>query len=128
LIPWYAGLSVAWAAGTLTLAQHRKAGALVIVCAILAVHVWQQAIWYQKLTPDTQSVATIDCLRRLGIKGGFAEYWTSYKLTFLAEEEIIIAPSDGVDRYPKYTELVRSLPSQLRIENAPQCNQHEAPR
>jgi hypothetical protein len=121
LIPWYAGLSVAWAAGTLTLAQHRKSVALVIVCAILAVHVWQQVIWYQKLTPDTQSVATIDCLRRLGIKGGFAEYWTSYKLTFLADEEVVIAPSDGVDRYPKYTEFVRSLAPHLRLENASHC-------
>ncbi len=82
---------------------------------------WQQVTWYQRLAPDTQSIATIDCLRRLGVKGGFAEYWTSYKLTFLANEELIVAPTDGVDRYPKYTAMVRSLPSHLRLDNATHC-------
>ena len=68
--------------------------------AIIAVHAWQQVIWYQKLQPDTQSFATIECLKRNGIRGGYAEYWTAYKLTFLSHEEIIVAPTDGVDRYP----------------------------
>jgi hypothetical protein len=121
LIPWYAGLSVAWAAGSLTLARHRKGMALVTIGGILAVHMWQQVIWYQKLTPDTQSIATIECLKRQGIRGGFAEYWTSYKLTFLSNEEVIIAPTDGVDRYPEYTEYVRSLPPHLRAGNAAEC-------
>ena len=88
-----------------------KRVASIIVAAIIAVHAWQQAIWYQKLQPDTQSLATIDCLKRNGIRGGFAEYWTGYKLTFIAQEEIVIAPTDGIDRYPRYTEFVGSLPA-----------------
>ncbi len=72
-------------------------------------------MWYQKLQPDTRSLATLDCLRRNGIRGGYAEYWTAYKLTFLAEEKIIIAPTDGVDRYPRYTEHVRSLPAHEQV-------------
>ena len=110
LIPWYAGLAVAWAVGSLALARGRKALATGVVAAIVAVHAWQQVIWYQKLQPDTQSFATVDCLKRHGIRGGFAEYWTAYKLTFVAQEEIIIAPTDGIDRYPRYTEYVRALP------------------
>jgi 4-amino-4-deoxy-L-arabinose transferase-like glycosyltransferase len=121
LIPWYAGLSIAWPAGSLIVAGHRRGAGIMIAGAILAVHVWQQVTWYQKLAPDTQSIATIDCLRRLGVKGGFAEYWTSYKLTFLANEQLIVAPTDGVDRYPKYTELVRTLPSHLRLDNVTHC-------
>ncbi len=132
LVPWYAGLSVAWAGGSLALAAMvgLKTGttvrptvvASIIVGAIIAMHVWQQVIWYQKLTPDTQSIATLECLKRQGIRGGFAEYWTSYKLTFLSNEEVIIAPTDGVDRYPEYTEFVRSLAPHLRIEDAARCN------
>jgi hypothetical protein len=114
-IPWYAGVAVAWAVGGLTLARGRKAVATAIVAAIVIVHVWQQAIWYQKLQPDTQSFAMVDCLKRRGIRGGFAEYWTAYKLTFVAQEAIIIAPTDGVDRYPRYTEYVRTLPAHERI-------------
>jgi hypothetical protein len=117
-IPWYAGLSIAWAVGSFALAQTVRLKpdtthylASVIVAAIIGVHAWQQIVWYQKLQPDTQSVATIECLQRNGIRGGYAEYWTAYKLTFLAREEIIIAPTDGIDRYPRYTEYVRALPA-----------------
>lgn len=115
LIPWYAGLSVAWAAGSLALAGERKAVAAAIVGAILAVHAWQQVIWYQKLTPDTTSLAILDCLKRNGIRGGYADYWTAYRLTFIAQEEIIVAPTDGIDRYPRYTEYVRSLPAHQQV-------------
>ena len=121
-IPWYAGLSVAWAVGSLALARERKAIATAIVAAIVAVHGWQQVIWYQKLQPDTQSAATLECLKRNGIRGGYAEYWTAYKLTFHAREEIVIAPLDGVDRYPKYTEFVRSLPAEAQINDTARCN------
>ena len=128
-IPWYAGLSVAWAVGSLALAKTVRLKpdttyylASFIVAAIVAVHVWQQVIWYQKLQPDTQSIATLDCLKRNGIRGGYAEDWTAYKLTFLAQEEIVIAPVDGVDRYPRYTEFVRSLPAQARIDDTARCN------
>ena len=125
-IPWYAGLSVAWAAGSLCVGRHgaaeaetahyRPVIASAIVAAIVGVHVWQQVIWYRKLQPDTQSLATIDCLKRNGIRGGYAEYWTAYKLTFLAQESIVIAPTDGIDRYPRYTEYVRALPDEARMD------------
>lgn len=117
LIPWYAGLSVAWAGGSRALAGKTR-WAILILGAIIGIHAWQQWAWYAKLEPDAQSLATIECLKRNGVRGGFAEYWTSYKLTFLAQEEIIFAPTDGVDRYPKYTEFVRSLPSHEQLANA----------
>lgn len=79
------------------------------------MHAGQQVIWYQKLQPDTASIATIECLTRNGIRGGYAEYWTAYKLTFVAQEEIVIAPIDGIDRYPPYTEYVRSLPAHQQV-------------
>ena len=97
--------------------------ASMIVAAIVGVHAWQQVIWYQKLQPDTQSFATVDCLKRRGIRGGYAEYWTAYKLTFLAQEEIIIAP-DG--RY-------RSIPPLHRVRaraprpRADQCRKWRLP-
>lgn len=134
-IPWYAGLAVAWAVGSLAVAQTvRLKGkvrlkpdityyvASLIVTAIVGVHIWQQVIWYRKLQPDTQSLATIECLKRNGIRGGYAEYWTAYKLTFIAREEIIVAPLDGVDRYRRYTDYVRSLPEPARIDDAARCN------
>jgi hypothetical protein len=122
LIPWYAGLSVAWAAGCLVLARRNAEIASILLAAIVAIHAWQQAAWYRELTPDAASLATLDCLRRHDIRGGFADYWTSYKLTFLSNEEIIIAPNNGMDRYPAYTAFTRSLPSERRIGDAARCN------
>jgi hypothetical protein len=121
LIVWYAGLVVAWAGGSVALSSGRPAIAGALVAAIMAVHAWQQIIWYRKLGPDTQSFATLECLRRNGIKGGFAEYWTAYKLTFLSNEEIIVVPTDGIDRYPKYSTYVRSLPSHHRMDDVSSC-------
>ena len=66
--------------------------------------------------------ATLECLKRNDFRGGYAEYWTAYKLTFLAQESIVVAPTDGIDRYPKYTEYVRSLPDAEPIDDAAQCN------
>ena len=121
LVVWYAGLVVAWAAGSLALSGGRPAVAAALVGAIMAVHAWQQIVWFRKLSPDTQSVATLECLKRNGIKGGFAGYWTAYKLTFLSNEEIIVAPTDGIDRYPKHSEYVRSLPPHHRMDEVSSC-------
>ena len=121
LIPYYAGLAVALAEGSLALSRNHRPIAAIIVGAMLATFGWQQVVWYRKLTPDAQSANTIDCLRRKGIRGGYADYWTSYKLTFLSNEEIIIAPTSGIDRYPPYTEFVRALPAQDRMEDAGAC-------
>ena len=122
LVPWYAGLAVAWAAGSLALSRGNRLAAAAVTAAIIGTHIWQQLLWYEKLQPDRASMATIECLRNRGIRGGFGDYWTAYKLTFLADERIIIAPVNGVDRYPAYTAFVRGLPPHERMDDVAQCN------
>jgi 4-amino-4-deoxy-L-arabinose transferase-like glycosyltransferase len=121
LIPYYAGLSVALAAGSLVLAKQDTNIASVFVGTLLTVFALQQFVWYQKLTPDTESARIIACLNEHGIRGGYADYWTSYKLTFLSNEAIIFAPISGVDRYPAYTEFVRALPEDQRVTTPQGC-------
>jgi hypothetical protein len=121
LIPYYAGLCVALPAGSLMLAKGDTRIGSVFVGTLLIVFALQQFVWYEKLTPDTGSAAIIDCLKREGIRGGYADYWTSYKLTFLSNEDIILAPSSGIDRYPAYTEFVRALPVEHRVTNLAAC-------
>ena len=58
---------------------------------------------------DDRSGPIMECLTQHGIRGAMADYWLSYKLTFLSGETVILAPSSGVDRYPPYTSFVRSL-------------------
>lgn len=121
LVPYYAGLAVALAAGSLALAKEDKRIASIFVGMILVVFALQQFVWYRKLAPDTESARMIECLKKDGIRGGYADYWTSYKLTFLSNEEIILAPTNGVDRYPAYTEFVRALPEHQRVTKLPDC-------
>jgi hypothetical protein len=121
LVPYYAGLAVALAAGSLALAKGDKNIASIFAGMILVVFALQQFVWYRKLTPDTESARMIECLKRGGIRGGYADYWTSYKLTFLSNEDIIIAPTTGIDRYPAYREFVRALPEHQRVTKLPDC-------
>jgi hypothetical protein len=121
LVPYYAGLCVALSAGSLALARGDTNIASVFVGTLLIVFALEQFVWYQKLVPDTESTRIIECLEREGIRGGYAGYWTSYRLTFLSNEAIILAPTSGVDRYPAYTEFVRALPDEQRVTNLATC-------
>jgi hypothetical protein len=71
----------------------------------------EQRAWYRELAPDTQAAAVISCMDRHGLRTAFADYWISYKVTFLTRERVVVAPNNGVDRYPPYTALVRAEPS-----------------
>src|SRR5207248_7136494 len=87
---------------------HWLAG-LGMLAVLLVACAAQQVTWYYRLAPDTRSPAIIECLNRHDARGAFADYWLSYKVTFLTDEQLIVAPSNGVDRYPPYTALVQSL-------------------
>lgn len=54
-------------------------------------------------------------LQEQRIRGGYASYWINYHATFLSGEKIIIAPYEDLDRYPPYSQYVRSLSSPAYI-------------
>jgi len=124
LIPIYAGLCVACAAGSRAIGKaFARRGAFsvwistAVLLLILSIGTWQQVLWFQRLDPDTASAAKLDCLRDARVRGGYADYWTSYKLTFLSNEEIIVAPRNGADRYKPYSEFVKMLSRTERVED-----------
>jgi hypothetical protein len=116
LMPIYGALAVVMALGVWRIFRwSRVAGAISLAMALTLFSLEQRA-WYRELVPDVQSAAIIDCLNRNGVRTAFADYWISYKLTFLTGERIVVAPADGVDRYPPYTAQVRAAqPSPPRI-------------
>jgi hypothetical protein len=109
LVPAYAALPVALAIGCRSAGRWTRwlPGALFL--AMLAMFSVQELLWFRTLTPDPCDRRVVACLKALGVRGGRADYWISYRLTFLSDEEIIIAPDNGVDRYPPYSEEVASL-------------------
>lgn len=109
LMPVHAALPVVLAVGVGEIGRWNKAAARVALGALLVMFATEQAAWYRRLTPDTRSQAIVDCLTRHGVRGARADYWSSYKVTFLSGEQLVVAPYNGVDRYPPFTAFVRSL-------------------
>ena len=116
LMPVSGALAVVLALGVWRIFQRSRVAGAVTLGAILTLFGLEQRAWYRQLAPDAQSPAIITCLDRLGVRAAFADYWLSYKLTFLTGERIIVAPDNGVDRYPPYT-AQRRAPSRLRRES-----------
>jgi hypothetical protein len=46
-------------------------------------------------------------LTSAGTSAGFADYWGAYALDFLTQERIVLAPYNGLNRIPAYTEQVK---------------------
>jgi len=109
LMPIYAAVPLILAVGVREAWKgHRALGlsAAVFVAGLFAV---QEIRWYRALVPDVRLARAIACLREGDVRYAWADYWTSYKLTFLTSEASIVAPSD-IDRYPPFTALVGAEP------------------
>jgi hypothetical protein len=64
-----------------------------------------------KTGQEADDRALIDTLRARGIRHGLADYWASYRLTFLSGEQLVIVPwHETQDRYAPYREAVRASP------------------
>ena len=69
----------------------------------------------QDLSSITETNAAVDALQQRGLRYGYADYWTAYPITYLSDEQIIVAPSlpffwrARTDRYPPYTHQVDGM-------------------
>jgi hypothetical protein len=108
LMPLYGALPVVYAIGIDTVQRATRTGGVMLLACVLLMFGAQQISWYHRLQPDRESAAIIACLDRTGVRAARATYWLSYKITFLTGERSIVAPTDGIDRYPPYSSLVSS--------------------
>ncbi len=63
-------------------------------------------------TPELRDdYALAATLRARGVRWATADYWASYRLTFLFREEIVVVPTNaGEDRYPPYRRAFEAQP------------------
>jgi hypothetical protein len=108
LMPIYAAVPVIFAVGIDDVWKSARPAGAVLLIFMLALFATEQAAWYQRLEPDTATAQTIACLDRAGVTAARAPYWRSYTITFLTSERIIVSPTDGIDRYPPYSQRTRS--------------------
>jgi hypothetical protein len=111
LMPIYAALPVIYAVGIDGVWRaSRLAGSALLLLALM-IFAAQQIDWYRRLEPDRQTQQAIACLEAAGVTVARAPYWHSYTITFLTGERLIVSPTDGIDRYPPYSDRTRSSPT-----------------
>jgi hypothetical protein len=122
LLPWLSSLPLF--AGTVLVQLARAGGGgrlaatatAAFLVALPAVHIVRehQVMHYVgtdlRLTRTPEPLAeVVRFLRQRGIEGAYGTYWTAYEATFLAGEELVVAPFLDWDRYPPYSDQVRRL-------------------
>jgi hypothetical protein len=116
LMPLHAALPAIYAVGIDGALRWNRLAGMALLAGLLAVFALQQVAWYRRLEPDREAVTIVSCLDRTGIRAAYADYWLSYKLTFLTGERVIVAPTNGADRYPPYTAAVHAQPRSPTIQ------------
>jgi hypothetical protein len=117
-------LLVAWQASAIILGLFVAAlskRAPIVTVALVALYVYQLGIvnlrsahqfWETRhgRFSTAETVPLEEKLRDLQVTAGYGDYWTVYALDFLLEERMILAPYNGIDRYPPYTAHVAGQP------------------
>jgi hypothetical protein len=107
LMPLHAALPVLYALAAERVSKASAIAGVLLTGALVGLFSWQQIAWYRTLAPDVTARTALRCARERGITHARADYWLSYKLTFLSGERLIVAPLNGLDRYPRYSSQVR---------------------
>jgi hypothetical protein len=97
-------------------ARFRRAGMLVLALWLafvgLANLTYANSNWLVKFThyepKELEALGSV--LAQNNIQYAYADYWGAYTLDYLLQEQVIIAPFNGIDRYPRYSRLVASAP------------------
>lgn len=138
LIPWLTSLPLL--AGSWLVALWRRHRAVAAAMALLLVgHPAAQTVRWQVergyLTADLRLPRLQDPLRDVlrylreqGVRGGYGWYWIAYEATFWSDEEIVIAPLAGWDRYPPYSRFVDRLPNPAYLFELHQKSEQQSRR
>ena len=115
VMPYY-GLMALSAASTIRfLAARSRLGAACFVIVCLGVFAYMNVRWSATFHVDDSDRQIAACLEARGIRAATADYWIAYRMTFLADERVIVDP-DVNARYQPYTEAVAAAPRRAWIQ------------
>jgi hypothetical protein len=119
LMPFFGFAALSAASGLGTIAAWSRLGAGVLAAACLFVFLVADVRWYNSLGSDDSDRQVIRCLAGRGIGVATADYWIAYRMTFLADERVIVAP-DQPPHYPPYRDLAgaAAMPVLIRARGA----------
>lgn len=108
-VPLFFCLPVGFALGLKEIGKKSRILGWGILLGFLGNALWANIlVWQNHRSPSRYELIAQD-LTKEKIKGGYADYWTAYYLTFLTQEEIILAPISGKERYLPYLKFAQSL-------------------
>jgi hypothetical protein len=108
-VPLFLCLPVGIALGLGGIRKKSRLLAWTILLGFLANSIWSNVLVWRNHASPSRYETIAQNLAKERVKAGYADYWLAYYLTFLAHEEIILAPVSGKERYPPYVESVQSL-------------------
>jgi len=108
-VPLFLCLPVGIALGLEEIKKKSRLLAWCILLGFLANSLWSNVLVWRNHASPSRYESIAQNLAKERVKGGYADYWSAYYLTFLAQEEIILAPVSGKERYPPYLQFVQSL-------------------
>ncbi len=79
----------------------------ILLSSMLFFFAYTHLSLYQALDKNNYYDKLLTFLGEKEITRAYADYWISYPVTFISEENIIVAPYRSKDRYPRYTEILR---------------------
>jgi len=109
LVPIFLCLPVGVALGLQEVKKKNRLLAWGILIAFLGNTLWSNILVWRSHASPSRYETIAQGLARERVKGGYGDYWSAYYLTFLAREEIILAPASGKERYAPYPQFVQSL-------------------
>ena len=112
----YFGLMALSAGSAIRVVSGRSHGsAIVLAGACLVAFGVLDARWLATLHADDSDRQIAACLEARGIRAATADYWIAYRMTFLADERVIVDPSLSA-RYQPYTDAVAAAPKRAWIQ------------
>jgi hypothetical protein len=108
-VPFFLCLPVGIALGLEEIKKKSRLLAWGILLGFLGNSLWSNVLVWRNHAFPSRYESIAQNLAKEKIKGGYADYWSAYYLTFLAREEIILTPVSGKERYPPYLKFVQSL-------------------
>jgi hypothetical protein len=117
LMPFFGLMALSAASAVVAVAARSRAAAALIAAACVASFAVMDVRWFAALHVDGSDREIVKCLEEQGIRAATADYWIAYRLTFLADEAVVVNPTENA-RYTPYADTVQSASRRAWIQFA----------
>ncbi len=123
LLPLYLALSIMVGLWIQSLRKISRMASIFVLTGMLSLQIIGTIGYFSWIAPkhpgEKVCRSIIETLKKENICGAYSSYWISYLITFATQEDIIVAPVFGHNRYPAYTEFIKKQSRFAYFDNDP---------